>query len=67
MYFVTYPNAWLIWLLLSIASTACMAYLTYLLLKLAIRNAINESKLSGAGETQKMAPYGYKWVLVKDE
>ncbi|PWB18840.1 hypothetical protein [Comamonas sp. JNW] len=67
MYTVTYPNAWIILPLLGALSTAISIYIAYLVLKCAIRNGINESRLRLEPTTQQMAPIGYKWALVKDE
>ncbi|MGE8494449.1 hypothetical protein [Comamonas sp.] len=67
MYTVNYPNAWLILLLLGAAGTAISIYITYLILKYAIRDGINESRLRLEATNQQMAPIGYKWALVKDD
>ncbi len=67
MYFVTYPNAWIIELLVLIVATGALIYLSYILMKNAIRDGINESKLRNSTTTQPMAPIGYKWALVKIE
>lgn len=65
MYFVTYPNAWIIELIVLIIATGALIYLSYILMKNAIRDGINESKLRHSAPTQPMAPMGYKWALVK--
>jgi hypothetical protein len=67
MYTTTYPNAWIILLLLGAAGTAISIYIAYLILKYAIRDGINESRLRLETNSQQMAPIGYKWALVKDE
>ncbi len=66
MYIVTYPNAWIIELLVLIAATVALLYVSYVLMKNAIRDGINESKLRVDQPKQQMAPPGYKWALVKD-
>jgi|GEM_PF-4132231 len=67
MYVVTYPNAWIMALLASAIITGVAIYIAYLMMKYAIRDGINESRLRLETSNQQMAPIGYKWALVKDE
>ena len=67
MYFVTYPNAWIIELLAILIVVIGATYLSYRTMKSAIRDGIDESKLRLDQPRQQMAPMGYKWVLVKDD
>lgn len=67
MYSVIYPNAWIILPILGALSTAVTMYLAYLVLRYAIRDGINESRLRLETSNQQMAPIGYKWALVKDD
>ena len=67
MYFDTYPNAWILILLGTLISTAVGLYVTYLVLKIAIRDGIDESRLRLDPPKQQIAPIGYKWALVKTD
>lgn len=55
-------------LLVGAISTALFIWIAYEVLKAAIRNGIDESKMGRAPiAKQPSAPPGYRWVLVKDE
>ena len=60
-----------LYIALSVLGAIASVWISYEVLKAAIKNGINESNLSNrrsAPPTQSpTAPQGYRWVLIKDE